>query len=116
MYIHPFFCSSQNALDSITKQQTQNIDEFEEQVEMAKEVLAELKADAKSGIIQTLLTVIVASDVDGDFTIDPEEVDTLINNIEGTGQLGINEGLLRSKIEQSGGDIQVSQVRKSRLM
>lgn len=101
---------SQNALDTITKQQNQSIDEFEEQVEHQKKLLAELKEDAKSGVLQTLLTVIVAADSDGDFTIDPEEIDPLIEKIEGTGQLGVNHELFQKKVIQTGGKFQVSKL------
>lgn len=97
---------TQNTLDTITKQQTASIDDFEEQVERQKALLAELQEDSRSGMLQNLLTVIVAGDKDGDFKIDPEEVDGIIEGIEATGNLGVNEELFRKKVHDTNGEIQ----------
>jgi len=97
---------TRNALDAITKNQGQTIEEFEEQVEELKEHLMELMEDSKSNLLQNLLTIIIASDKDGDFSIDPEEVDDMIINIEKAGDFGVNKKLFRETVEQTGGDIQ----------
>ena len=99
---------SQDALDTITKQQTSSIDEFEEQVKLQKQLVEELKKDKQSGVIQGLLTIIVSSDTDGDFKIDDEEIDGLIEKIEGMGELGVNRELFEQKIKEKKGNFQVS--------
>uniref|UniRef100_A0A6U2N2L7 Uncharacterized protein n=1 Tax=Leptocylindrus danicus TaxID=163516 RepID=A0A6U2N2L7_9STRA len=97
---------TQNTLDAITKNQGQSIEEFEEQVEELKEHLRELLEDSKSGLLQNLLTIIISCDVDGDFVIDPEEVDDMIRHIEEAGDFGVNKQLFRDTVERTGGDIQ----------
>jgi len=98
--------NTQETLDTITKQQTQSIDDFEKQVQKQKELLREMQEDARSGMLQMLLTFIVANDVDGDFKIDPEEVDPLVDSIEGSKSLGVNRELFRTKVEENNGEIQ----------
>ena len=97
---------TQDTHDAITKQQTQSIDDFEKQVQKQKELLREMQEDARSGMLQMLLTFIVANDVDGDFKIDPEEVDPLVDSIEGSKSLGVNRELFRKKVEENNGEIQ----------
>jgi len=96
----------QNALDAITSQQTQSIDEFEKQVERQKELLKELQEDARSGLLQTLLSIIVAADEDGDFTISESEVEPLIQSIEDSGILGVHHDRFKKKVHETGGDFQ----------
>ena len=97
---------TQDTLDAITKQQTLSIDEFEQQVEQQKALLREMQEDARAGMLQMLLTIIIASDADGDFKIDEEEIDPLIANIEGSGGLGVNAELFRKKVIETNGEIQ----------
>mmetsp|Transcript_16126 Transcript_16126/g.23744 ORF Transcript_16126/g.23744 Transcript_16126/m.23744 type:complete len:269 (-) Transcript_16126:137-943(-) len=97
---------TQNTLDTITKQQTSSIADFEEQVERQKALLAELQEDARSGMLQNLLTVIIAGDQDGDFKIDEEEIDGIIEGIEASGDLGVNAELFRKKVIETNGEIQ----------
>merc|ERR1712226_347267 len=97
---------TQNTLDTITKQQTSSIADFEEQVERQKALLEELKEDARSGMLQNLLTVIVAGDKDGYFKIDEEEIDGIIEAIEASGDLGVNAELFRKKVIETKGEIQ----------
>jgi len=96
----------QNALDAITNQQTQSIDEFEKQVERQKELLKELQEDSRSGLLQTLLSIIVAADADGDFTISESEVEPLIQDIEDSGILGVHHDRFKKKVHETGGDFQ----------
>lgn len=96
---------TQNALDTITKQQTQSIDDFEEQVEEQKELLRELEEDSKSGLLQNILTVIVNCDDDGDFKIDPEEIDPLIQGFQDLG-LRVNKPKFTELILSKDGDFQ----------
>lgn len=57
-------------------------------------------------MLQNLLSVIIASDEDGDFTIDPDEVDAMIRNIKAAGDFGVNAKLFRETVEKTGGKIQ----------
>ena len=97
---------TQNTLDTITKQQNQSIEDFEKQVEQQKALLREMQEDPRSGMLQILLTIIIASDTDGDFKIDEDEIEPLIANIEGSGGLGVNADLFRKKVIETNGDIQ----------
>jgi len=95
----------ENALDEITKQQGASIEALQEQVDYQRGILEEMREDARSGMLQNLLTVIIASDEDGDFTIDPDEIDVLVENIRGAG-FKVNHANFAKVVEEKNGSIQ----------
>lgn len=91
----------ENALDVITSQQGQSVSAFAEQVEKSREICANMKRNQKGAIVQNLLSVVFASDTDGDQIIDPEEVEDLIQRLQQIGGIDVRDEKFRE--EFSGG-------------
>lgn len=95
----------EEAFKIITDTQGQNVEEFTKQVETNKEILSKMKKNLKANVLQNLLSVIIRSDTDNDFVIDPEEIDDLITRIKRINGCNLNEGRFRDAIVKSGGNL-----------
>ena len=58
----------------ITSTQGQNIEKLERQVKDNEKIAKKMQGELKTIVLQSLITIIIANDKDGDFHIDPEEV------------------------------------------
>lgn len=95
----------EEALEVITKTQGQSVDEFTKQVENNKRILGKMEKNLRANILQNLLSVIIRSDTDGDFQIDPEEIDELIHRIKRINGVELHEEKFREAILKSGGNM-----------
>lgn len=95
----------EEALDAITETQGQSVDEFQQQVEKNKEILAKMEENLRANVLQNLLSVVIRSDTDNDHVIDPEEIDDLMKRITRINGVSLNEEKFRDVILQSGGSL-----------
>ena len=89
----------------ITKTQNFNVELFEEQVNQQKELLRLESKHKTAKLIQMFLSVVIRSDSNADFRIDPNEVDNLMNNIDCVPGIIVNKKLFREKIISSDGSL-----------
>lgn len=89
----------------ITKTQNFNVELFEEQVNQQKELLRLESKRKTAKLIQMFLSVVIRSDSNGDFRIDPNEVDNLMNNIDCVPGIIVNKKLFREKIISADGSL-----------
>lgn len=85
----------ENALEVITNSQGQSISIFAEQVETNRGILKSMKGNVKSTVVNNLLSVVFASDIDHDSIIDPEEVDAMIKRLEQIGGIEVHDDRFR---------------------
>jgi len=95
----------EQALDTITQTQGQNITAFAEQVEENKEILAQMKKNLRANVLQNLLSVIIRCDSDHSFTIDEEETEGLIKRITTINGVNLHVDRFREAIRKSGGSL-----------
>lgn len=93
------------ALDVITQTQGQSVEEFREQIEENKKILAKMESNLKGNVLQNMLSVIVRCDKDGDFTIDPDELEDLIARMKEIHGVTVYEDRFREKVKASGGSL-----------
>ena len=74
----------EESLDSITKTQGQSIEKLEGQVKDNEKIVKEMRRNMKTIVLQSLLTIIISNDTNGDFHIDSEEVDPLCDALRTT--------------------------------
>jgi hypothetical protein len=109
--MHYVLCSSirlqqaESSLGQISETQEVSLDKLVEQVQQYKQIQAEVRKDLTSKIKQTLLSVVMASDIDMDYIIDPEEVDVLIMRMKALPSIEFNEAGFRTAIQQGDGSI-----------
>mmetsp|Transcript_2526 Transcript_2526/g.3830 ORF Transcript_2526/g.3830 Transcript_2526/m.3830 type:complete len:271 (+) Transcript_2526:322-1134(+) len=95
----------EEALDTITQTQNQNIEIYAKQVEENREILNQMQSNLRATVLQNLLSVIIKSDTDGDFSIDESEMDDLIKRLRNIGGVEINEEKFREAIMKGGGNL-----------
>jgi len=86
----------ENALDTLTNLQGQSVSEFANQVVKSREIVATMKQNQKGAIIQNLISVVFASDTDGDGKVDPEEIDALTKRLQEVGGFDVREDKFRA--------------------
>ena len=68
-----------------------------------------MQKNLKTIVVQSLLTVIIQNDTDGDFRIDPEELDPMCAALNETTDamdgVTFNENVFRKAVDQTGGGI-----------
>jgi len=96
-------------LKMITETQGQNVTKLEDQVKQSEQLLKERKKNWKTLVLRSLLHVIIDNDTDGDFTIDPEELDPMCESLNELTKVmdGITfyEENFREEVSKTGGSI-----------
>jgi cell division protein FtsB len=87
------------ALAVITESQGQSMDAFAKQVADNKVILQQMKGNLKANVLQNLLSVILRSDTDQDFTMDQTEVDTLMRRLQNISGVTVKEEKFRAAIQ-----------------
>lgn len=80
-------------------------DKLVQQVNEYQRIQQNIKTDLRSKIQQTLLNVMMKSDQDEDFEIDPEEIDRLVLRLKNIPGVKFDEAKFRKAIARDGGDI-----------
>lgn len=95
----------EGALDVITQKQGQGVAAFAQQVADGKKLLSKMKTNLKGNVLQSLLSIVMSSDEDGDFNIDPEETDAMIERLHQINGVTLREDLFRKALIKSGGSL-----------
>lgn len=88
----------EDALDKITKLQGKSVQDFANQVEGYKQVLAGMEQSLKGQIVSNIMFVISRGDTDRDFTLSKSEVDEMIGRINALHGVTLNETKFREQI------------------
>ena len=97
---------TEQALDTITQMQDQSIEAFEEQVNDNRDILSKMQSNLKANVLQNLLQVVIRSDKDQDMDIEADEIDDLIQKIEGINGVTVHKDRFRDAINNAGGSLQ----------
>jgi len=95
----------EGALDVITKKQGQGVAEFARQVKESKKLLKKMKKNFKATVLQSLLSIVMSSDEDGDFSIDDRETEELIGRLKKINGVTLKEDKFRSAIKKTNGSL-----------
>jgi len=83
----------------------QSVDTFKDQVEENRKILQKMGNNLKTSVLQNLLSIVIRADADGNYTLDVDEVDSLLLKLKKTNGVLVNEDNLRRLVEKSGGKI-----------
>lgn len=97
---------AESDLASISATQGVSIDKLVvEQVNEYRVIQNHVKEDLKTKIKQTLLSVVIRSDVDQDYQIDPEEIDIVVLRLRSLPNVKFNESCFRKAIRKDNGSL-----------
>jgi hypothetical protein len=91
-------------LETIRATEGQSIDELERQLKESESILDQMQDNLRGDIVQTLISMVLAIDHDGDMCLSDSEIDSLIVKIEemSAGNIDLKEDLLRAKLVENG--------------
>lgn len=93
-------------LSDVCGAQGQNVNEFVSLVKENEGILKEIKENMKAQTMNDFMTVVLLSDRDEDFTIDPNEIGALIYRLESQAGVKINKELFKVELEKCNYSIQ----------
>ena len=89
----------------ITKKQDFNVEQFEQQVNEQKALLKTMEEQKTAKIMQMFLSIVIKGDRDGDFNIDINELDDLIQQLEVVPGMVVNQKLFREVVGKNDGSL-----------
>mmetsp|Transcript_25854 Transcript_25854/g.43067 ORF Transcript_25854/g.43067 Transcript_25854/m.43067 type:complete len:261 (-) Transcript_25854:51-833(-) len=91
-------------LETIRATEGQSIDELERQLAESESILNQMQDNLRGDIVQTLISLVLAIDNDGDMCLSDDEIDILIAKIEemSSGTIDLKEDMLRAKLVENG--------------
>lgn len=91
-------------LDTIRAVEGQSMEELERQLKESEQILDQMQDNLRGDIVQTLISLVLAIDHDGDMCLSDAEIDSLILKIEemSSGQFDFKDALLRKKLIEHG--------------
>lgn len=95
----------EGALDAITNKQGQGVESFKKQIEEGKILVKGMKKNLRGNVLQSLLGIVMASDEDGDFSIDAQETDRLVERLHEINGVELREDKFRAALIKSGGSL-----------
>ena len=95
----------EGAMDMLTTTQGQNVQVFKNQVEENRKILEGMEKNLKTSVLQNLMTVIIRCDTDGDFTVDSEDIESLILRLKQINGIHIDEQKFRAVVDSSDGKV-----------
>ena len=93
-----------HTLDIVRAMEGQSLDELEEQVAESEQILEMMQDNLRGTIVQTLISMVLAIDHDGDMCLSDAEIDSLILKMEelSTDHFDFKDQVLRQKLIQNG--------------
>lgn len=93
-----------HTLDIVRAMEGQSLDELEKQVAESEQILDKMQDNLRGTIVQTLISMVLAIDHDGDMCLSDAEIDSLIHKMEelSTDHFDFKDQVLRQKLIENG--------------
>lgn len=95
----------EDALDEMKDMNVNSVLEYKKQIGESRAILDVMKKNVKAKALQNVITVVLNSDIDGDYSLNTNEVDSLIQNLKSINGLQMNEQGFRKIIKQNDGSV-----------
>lgn len=96
----------EDTFDALNAMNVESLAEFQTQVEESKEILAKMKQNLQTDALQNIMTVVLNSDVDGDYKFDEDETETFIDNLKAVNGIETNEEEFRRVLAENDGSVE----------
>ena len=94
-----------SAYEDCQKMDKISLTKLESQLQTSKRSLAQMAINRSNEIVDNIFEVIINADKDDNWTLDDNEIETLIENIEGIVGVEVADELLKKKIIENGRDL-----------
>lgn len=94
-----------DTFDYIQELNFESVQELKQQVDEGKVILSMMRKNLKASALQNVITVVLNSDTDGNYTFDKDEIETLIVNLKSINGLELNEKRFRTIISENDGSV-----------
>ena len=88
----------EGALEEIQNLRGASLTQLEGQLQESRDILTQMDKNFKGELLQNLMTVILSMDKDGNMILSNEEIDELIQTLEGLHGVQLKEDLLKQAI------------------
>lgn len=92
----------QDTLAHMEDLQVKSLTQLEQQIAQTEQVLASIQTSTQAELLQNLVTVIATADADQDLLLSDDEIDKMIERLEGIHGVQLKEDLLRQTMVQHG--------------
>lgn len=89
-------------LKTVQATEGQSLNELERQLTTSKEILDKMQDNLMADIMQTLITVVVTCNKDGDLVLGDDEISAVVQKMERLQNMEFKEDLLRAKLVSEG--------------
>lgn len=90
------------ALEAINSLQGESVGKLEQHLQESKDILSRMESNIQAAILQNLVTVMLSTDADQNMMLSNEEIDELIQNLEGINGIQLKEDQVRKTIIEHG--------------
>jgi hypothetical protein len=107
----------EQTLEKLSSLQANTVDEIEHQVKESKDILAHMQRNYQAELLQSIISVLLAIDADQNMLLSDEEIDDLIQDMEGIHDVDINNDQLKNIIihEQGRSVLGIMEIAKQAL-
>jgi hypothetical protein len=98
--------ASKKKLATLKSVEGQSVDELERQLAESRSILEMQKVNLSGDILSNIMTVVLATDYDGDMLLSDTEINEVTKNIESLQGVDFNDAQLKKLIIGKGRDIQ----------
>ncbi|KAL7573364.1 hypothetical protein ACA910_011724 [Epithemia clementina (nom. ined.)] len=107
----------QETLETLQVVQGQSIEELEDQLQESRDILATMHTNLKGQLLQNLITVLLGADQDGNMILSDDDIEDIVQRLEGLHNVNINDVALRQVIIDNGRSVEaVMEVAKAALL
>lgn len=92
----------EETLATIRQSESKGLDELEAQLVESQEILDMMEQNLQSVVLQNLINIVFACDLDGDQNIGDDELETLITKLKHVSGVRLKEDLFKTKIVEGG--------------
>jgi len=92
----------EETLETLQSMKGRSLESLQEELAESREIASQMKLNARSQVLQLLISVMLNCDNDGDLILSDAEIDSLIENTEAINGVQVNEDLLRDEIIKHG--------------
>ena len=95
----------EQTLEAVRKLEGASLDQLEEQLKTTEEIYDSMQENLKSNVLQNLISVVLTCDHDGDMKLSDEEIQGLIDRLQGMYGVDIDDAKAKQKIVDAGRSI-----------
>lgn len=95
----------ENTLDKIQNSESKTIEDLIKSVETNKATLKQMETNVRASVLQNIISVLMTSDTDRDFSLSNKELNKLLESFRGLDGVTVNETKFRKIVKDTNGSL-----------